>query len=174
MGRHAGWIAAYVGIATGAHVTLLPEFAVDLDRTCEIVRRRHAGREGYSLVVVAEGVSLPGGGLSLVEERTDAFGHARLGGVGDQLAAIIERRTGVEARAVRLGYVQRGGAPCAFDRVLSTRFGYAAADLVRRSEFGKMVALRGTQVAAVPLSESLAALKTVDRDLYELMRAMET
>lgn len=173
MGRHAGWIAAHVGIATGAHVTLLPELEVDLERTCEIVRRRDAGREGYSLVVVAEGIALPDGSLSLADEGTDAFGHVRLGGVGDRLAALIERRTGVQTRAVRLGYVQRGGAPCAFDRVLSTRFGYAAADLVARGEFGRMVALRGTRVVAVPLTEGLAALKTVDRELYELMRAME-
>jgi 6-phosphofructokinase 1 len=173
MGRYTGWIAAHVGLASAAHVTLLPEHPFDLQEVCEIVRRRSTEGEGYSLVVVAEGVTLPddaGGGNPTA---TDAFGHARLGGVGERLAGILEKATGAETRAVVLGHVQRGGTPLAFDRVLATRLGFAAADLVGRGDFGKMVALRCAEVVPVPLSEAVAALKKVDRELYELMKALQ-
>ena len=177
MGRYAGWIAAHVGLAAGAHVTLLPEFAIDLDEACHKVRRRREAGLGYSLVVVAEGAQRPeltGGGLATLGETTDAFGHAQLGGIGEWLAKAVEAGTGAETRSVVLGHVQRGGSPTAFDRVLGTRFGYAAAALAARREGGKMVALRGTDVVAVPLAEGVSALKTVGEDLYRVVRDLET
>jgi len=176
MGRYAGWIAAHVGIAAGAHVTLLPEFEIDLDEVCQTVRTRLESGAGFSLVVVAEGAKRPStteAELATISEEKDAFGHVQLGGIGEFLAKIIEQRTGSETRSVVLGHVQRGGSPTAFDRVLGSRFGFAAADLVARKEFGRMVALRGTDVVPVPLEEAVAALKTVGEELHALVKALE-
>jgi len=173
MGRHAGWIAAHVGIAAGAHAVLLPEFAPDLDRVADIVRARRTTGAGYSLVVVAEGVELPRAAAAGEGKGLDAFGHVRLGGVGEDLARRIEEATGAETRSVTLGHVQRGGAPSAFDRVLGSRFGFAAADLVAEGSFGRMVSLRGNAIVSVPLAEGVAALKTVDDGLHQVVRALE-
>ena len=172
MGRHAGWLAAHAGLAGGAHVTLLPEFAPDWARVAEAVRARTSRRE-HTIVVVAEGVAPPAEGLATQDEALDAFGHVRLGGVGERVAKWIESQTGAETRAVVLGHVQRGGSPSAFDRVLATRFGVAAADLGARRGFGRMVALRGTAIVDVPLAEGVAKLKTVDASLYDAVRALE-
>jgi len=173
MGRHAGWIAAHVGIASGAHAVLMPEFAPDLGRVADIVRARRESGAGYSLIVVAEGVELPQGQAAGEGKPLDAFGHVRLGGVGEDLAARLEQATGAETRSVTLGHVQRGGAPSAFDRVLGSRFGFAAADLVAEGGFGRMVSLRGTAIVSVPLAEGVAALKTVDDGLHQVVRALE-
>jgi len=173
MGRHAGWIAAHVGIASGAHVVLMPEFAPDLGRVADIVRARRESGAGYSLIVVAEGVELPQGQAAGEGKPLDAFGHVRLGGVGEDLAARLEQASGAETRSVTLGHVQRGGAPSAFDRVLGSRFGFAAADLVAEGGFGRMVSLRGTAIVSVPLAEGVAALKTVDDGLHQVVRALE-
>jgi 6-phosphofructokinase 1 len=173
MGRHAGWIAAHVGIAAGAHATLLPEYAPDVAQVCDIVRRRKDSGAGYSLVVVAEGVELPQGAAAGESKPLDAFGHVRLGGVGEDLAGRIEKATGAETRSVVLGHVQRGGSPSAFDRVLGTRFGFQAADLVAAGSFGQMVSLRGNEIVSVPLASGVAALKTVDAKLYEVVQALQ-
>src|SRR5213082_1103060 len=162
MGRHAGWIACHSGLAGGADVILVPELPIDIDRVCEHIMRRHRSRGvNFSIVVVAEGAKL-GAGESKVSEKLDEFGHIRLGGIGQQIAELIEKKTGFETRATVLGHIQRGGTPTAFDRVLGTRFGVHAADMVAKQEWGKMAALRGTQIASVPLAEATAKPKTVD------------
>jgi 6-phosphofructokinase 1 len=175
MGRHAGWIGAYAGLAGGAHVTLLPEFEIDLEAVCRVVAERRKSAAGYSIVVVSEGAILPaakGAGVATVAEGTDAFGHARLGGVAQRLAEHIEQATGVETRAVVLGHIQRGGAPSAYDRVLATRFGIHAADLVHERRFGVMVALKGTVITEVPLITATGTLKTVPASFYEMIQGV--
>ncbi len=166
MGRHAGWIALHCGLASGANVILIPERPFDVERVCAQVESRFATH--YSpIIVVAEGATPADGGLALTGAETDAFGHVRLGGVGDRLATAIEERTGKEARAVVLGHVQRGGTPTAFDRWLATRFGLHAVTAVHDGDFGMMVALRGTDIVRVPLAEGTGELKTVRPELYE-------
>jgi 6-phosphofructokinase 1 len=166
MGRHAGWIALHCGLAAGANVILIPERPFDIERVCAQVESRFATH--YSpIIVVAEGATPADGGLALSAAATDAFGHVRLGGVGDRLATSIEERTGKEARAVVLGHVQRGGTPTAFDRWLATRFGLHAVAAVHDGDFGMMVALRGTDIVRVPLAEGTGELKTVRPELYE-------
>ena len=166
MGRHAGWIAVHSGIAGGADVILIPEKPVDIDRVCDHIERRHRSRGvNFSIVVVAEGAKL-GVGEAKASARLDEFGHVRLGGIGQQLAELIEKATGFETRATVLGHIQRGGTPTAFDRVLGTRFGVHAADMVAQKEWGKMSALRGNQIVSVPLAEATAKLKTVDDAFY--------
>src|SRR3989442_15534585 len=171
MGRHAGWIASYSGIAGGADVILIPERPIDIDQVCEHITNRHRTREvNFSIVVVAEGAKL-GSGEAKVSEKLDEFGHIRLGGIGQQIAELIEKRTGYETRSTVLGHIQRGGTPTAFDRVLGTRFGVHAADMVAKQEWGKMAALRGTQIASVPLAEATAKLKTVDDAFFAVAEA---
>jgi ATP-dependent phosphofructokinase / diphosphate-dependent phosphofructokinase len=165
MGRHAGWIAFHAGLAGGANVILIPEVEFDLDRVSDYIMRRFESQ--YSpIVVVAEG-AIPKGGLPQVEgEPTDAFGHVRLGGIAHWLEGEIAKRTGNEARATVLGHVQRGGTPTAFDRVLATRFGLHAIDAAHERLWGKMTALRSTNIELVDLSEATAELKTVPESLY--------
>src|SRR5437764_7533923 len=142
MGRHTGWIATYAGLAGGADAILVPERPFDIDQVAANLRRRHEGGRSFSIVVVAEGASPLEGTLEIhAEGPTDAFGHARLGGIGVTLEHEIERRTGFESRVTILGHVQRGGTPVAFDRVLATRFGVAAFDAAAAGRFGAMVAL---------------------------------
>ncbi|MGH9119583.1 MAG: 6-phosphofructokinase [Acidimicrobiales bacterium] len=170
MGRHAGHIAVWAGIAGGATVVLIPEVPFDIDEVCEFIRHRHEERARYaSIVVVAEG-AMPKEGTYLTTGDIDAFGHARLAGIGNWLAGEIERGTGYESRAVILGHVQRGGTPTAFDRVLSTRFGIAAIDAVHDMAFGHMVALRCGNVVRVPIGEAVGELKLVDPELYDVAR----
>jgi 6-phosphofructokinase 1 len=173
MGRHAGWIALESGIAGGADMILLPEFPLPFREVCDVVRRRHERGKKFSIVVVAEGARLAddaGQVLPTQGEKLDAFGHIRLGGIGARLAERIEERTGFETRYTILGHIQRGGTPTAFDRVLGSRFGVAAVDLVAREGYGRMVALRGTQIVDVPLAQALGSLKTVGAELYETAR----
>jgi ATP-dependent phosphofructokinase / diphosphate-dependent phosphofructokinase len=165
MGRHAGWIAFHAGLAGGANVILIPEIEFDLDRVCDYIVRRFESQ--YSpIVVVAEGAQ-PKGGMPVPEGApTDAFGHVRLGGIANWLEGEIEQRTGHEARATVLGHIQRGGTPTAFDRVLATRFGLHAIDAAHEGQWGKMTALRSTDIELVDLSEATAELKTVPESLY--------
>ena len=165
MGRHAGWIALHAGLAGGANVILVPEQPFDLDRVVKHVESRFATH--YSpIIVVAEGAVPADGAEMLQGGDVDAFGHVRLGGIGPWLAAQIEDRTGKESRAVVIGHVQRGGTPTAFDRVLATRFGLHAIDAVHEHDWGKMVALRGTDIIRVPLEEATKELKTVPMERY--------
>ena len=166
MGRHAGWIALHSGIAGGANVVLVPEKPFDIDAVCKYVEARF--ETNYSpIIVVSEGaVPVEGGDMTLQSGELDAFGHVRLGGIGDRLAKEIEDRTGKEARAVVLGHVQRGGTPTAFDRWLATRFGLQAIAAVRDGDFGTMMALRGTDIVRVPLIEGTGELKLVTPELY--------
>ncbi len=174
MGRHAGWIATHSGIAGGADAILVPERPFDIEQVCAHLRRRHERGRDFSIVVVAEGATpragsldAEGGGPVARAATSDAFGHARLGGIGVVLEGEIEARTGFETRVTILGHVQRGGTPVAFDRVLATRFGVAAVAAVAAGRFGAMVALRGTQIVEVPLVEALALPKLLDPALYE-------
>ena len=166
MGRHAGWIALHSGLAGGANIVLIPEKPFDIEKVCEYVEHRFRTR--YSpIVVVSEGaVPAQGGDMTLVSGELDAFGHVRLGGIGDRLAKEIETRTGKEARAVVLGHVQRGGTPTGFDRWLATRFGLHAITAVAEGDFGRMVALRGTDIVRVPLIEGTGELKLVSPEEY--------
>ncbi|HEX2176142.1 MAG TPA: 6-phosphofructokinase [Nocardioidaceae bacterium] len=165
MGRHAGWIALHCGMAGGANIVLIPEQPFDIDKVCELVESRF--RTNYSpIVVVAEGATPKEGTMSLQTGEKDAFGHVRLGGIGDRLANEIEDRTGKESRAVVLGHTQRGGTPTAFDRWLATRFGLHAIEAVHDGDYGTMMALRGTHIARVPLSEGTGELKLVTPELY--------
>ncbi len=167
MGRHAGWIALHAGMAGGANIVLIPEQPFDIEEVCELVEKRFESH--YSpIVVVSEGaVPRDGGDMTLVSGERDAFGHVRLGGIGDRVASEIEQRTGKEARAVVLGHTQRGGTPTAFDRWLATRFGLHAIDAVADGEFGTMMALRGTDIVRVPLIEGTGELKLVSPEEYD-------
>jgi ATP-dependent phosphofructokinase / diphosphate-dependent phosphofructokinase len=168
MGRHAGWIAAYSGIAGGADVILVPERPFDIDEVCERIKRRHARGTTFSIVVVSEG-AMPrdGSGITSSGAKTDAFGHVRLGGIAVELEREIEERTGFETRMTILGHVQRGGTPTAYDRVLATRFGVKAIAAADRGEFGSMVSLRGTDIVLAPLADAVAEPKLLDDDLYD-------
>jgi 6-phosphofructokinase 1 len=165
MGRHAGWIAFHAGLAGGANAILIPERKFDVERVCELVGRRFASHFA-PIIVVAEGAEPDGGVPSAEDDKLDAFGHVRLGGVGHWLEGEIERRTGKETRATVLGHVQRGGTPTAFDRVLATRFGLHAIDAADANHWGTMTALRGTEIKLVRLTEATAELKTVPEEMY--------
>ena len=176
MGRHTGWIAVMSGIAGGADVILIPEQPVTVENACEDLRRRHGRGKDFSIVVVSEGYELTyasGEKRQVAQEAptTDQFGHIRLGGVGEQLAREIEERTGFECRVTVLGHVQRGGSPTPRDRVLATRYGLKAADLVEERRFGTMAALQGDDIVAVPLEAAVAELKTVPPQWFEVAKA---
>jgi ATP-dependent phosphofructokinase / diphosphate-dependent phosphofructokinase len=164
MGRHAGWIALHSGIAGGANVILIPEQPFSIERVCDYVESRFESHYA-PIIVVAEGAG-PTGGAVLADKGVDAFGHPRLGGIGEWLADQIEQRTGKEARTTVLGHIQRGGTPTAFDRVLASRFGLHAIDAVADGDWGQMVALRGTDIVRVPLKDAVTELKTVRPELY--------
>jgi ATP-dependent phosphofructokinase / diphosphate-dependent phosphofructokinase len=165
MGRHAGWIAWHAGIAGGANVILIPELEFDIEMVCDYIKRRFES-EYSPIIVVAEGAQPRGGVPAAKEEVEDEFGHARLGGIAHWLEEEVRQRTGHDARATVLGHVQRGGTPTAFDRVLATRFGLHAIDAAHGGEWGKMTALRGTQIELVDLKEATAELKVVPEELY--------
>src|SRR6266481_1152850 len=167
MGRDSGWIATYSGIAGGADVILIPEVPFDIDQVAETIRQRHARGRYFSIVVAAEGAKFAGGNETQPSAGVDEFGHARLGGIGSVLAQEIEKRTGFESRSVVLGHIQRGGSPSAFDRVLATRYGLGAIDMVHRGEFGKMAALRGNKIISIPLAEAIASNRKVDKEILD-------
>lgn len=170
MGRHAGWIATEAGIAGGADVILIPELPIDIEEVCRIIQKRHQRGKNFSIVVVAEGAQFKDKSLVTKEEKLDAFGHVRLGGIGEILSGEIEKRTGYETRVSVLGHVQRGGAPTAFDRILGTRFGIKAVELIKEKKFGRMAALSGNKIIDVPIEEAVKELKTVDMELYDIAR----
>jgi len=169
MGRDAGWIATYSGIAGGADVILVPEKPFDLEQVCDLLKRRHARGKYFSIVVVAEGARYAQqDDQTTVGGKLDEFGHVRLGGIGISLAEAIEKRTGYETRAVILGHIQRGGSPTAFDRVLATRYGVQAIDMVHQGEFGRMASLQGQKLTSVPLTDALGRNRKVDPELYDM------
>ncbi|MFY9910912.1 MAG: 6-phosphofructokinase [Candidatus Sulfotelmatobacter sp.] len=174
MGRDAGWIALYSGIAGGADVILIPERPFDVDRVADSIRQRHERGRYFSIVVVAEGAKFssaePGTGAPVLQDMgKDEFGHVKLGGIANILAREIEKRTGFETRAVVLGHIQRGGSPSAFDRVLATRYGLGAIDMVHRGEFGCMAALRANKVVSIPLVEAISRNRTVDDEMIQIV-----
>jgi 6-phosphofructokinase 1 len=166
MGRHAGHIATWAGIAGGATMVLIPEEPFDIEQVCDALERRHARGRFASIVVVAEGALPKEGTMEIISNEVDQFGHVRLGGIGTTIAQEIEARTGFETRVTILGHVQRGGTPTAFDRVLATRFGIAAIDAVHDEAFGQMVALQCGEIVRVSLDEAVGQLKLVDPGLY--------
>ncbi len=170
MGRHAGWIALESGIAGSADVVLIPEVSLTVDEICGYILKQRARGKNFSIIAVSEGFTIKGEDLVTAEKALDAFGHVRLGGVGDRLANLIEAKTGFETRATVLGHIQRGGAPTGFDRVLGTRFGVKAVQLVKEGKFGYMVSLRGREIVSVPLRDAVGELKTVPLALYELAK----
>jgi 6-phosphofructokinase 1 len=170
MGRHAGWIATEAGIAGGADVVLIPEIPIDVEEICTLIKKRHNRGKTFSIVVVSEGAKFKEGTMVTQEEKLDEFGHIRLGGIGETLAKEIEKKTGYEIRVSVLGHIQRGGTPTAFDRVLGTRFGVKAMELVKNKKFGRMVALSGNKIIDVPIQDAVSALKTVDMELYEIAK----
>jgi len=176
MGRDAGWIAMYSGIAGGADVILIPERPFDVDKVAESIRQRHERGRYFSIVVVAEGArfsSETGGGAPILQDMgKDEFGHAKLGGIANILAREIEKRTGYETRAVVLGHIQRGGSPTAFDRVLATRYGLGAIDMVHREEYGCMAALRSNKIISIPLKEAIARNRTVDNETILMVEGL--
>src|SRR5579859_3922554 len=171
MGRDAGWIALYSGIAGGAEVILIPERAFDINKVAESIRQRHERGRYFSIVVVAEGAKFASGaGAPVVQDMgKDEFGHAKLGGIANVLAREIEQRTGFETRAVVLGHIQRGGSPSAFDRVLATRYGLGAIDMVHRGEFGCMAALRSNRIVSIQLKEAISKNRVVDDEMIQIV-----
>ncbi|MBD3263587.1 MAG: ATP-dependent 6-phosphofructokinase [Candidatus Omnitrophica bacterium] len=170
MGRHAGWIATHAGIAGGADYILIPEIPIDQDEVCGSIRKRHERGKNFSIVVVAEGACFKDVEVATTEKKLDEFGHVRLGGIGHTLGKRIEEKTGFETRVTVLGHIQRGGSPTAFDRVLGTRFGIKAYELIKEGKFGRMASLKGNQILDVSLEEATARLKTLDLDLYEISK----
>ncbi len=169
MGRHAGWIATVSGIAGGADEILIPEIPFRIDDVCDNLKARHESGKKFSIVVASEGAKpIDTDNFETLSEEKDEFGHVRLGGIGQRLATEIEKRLGVETRFTVLGHVQRGGSPTAYDRVLATRYGVVAVELVKEGHFGMMVALRGYKIVPVDLTESVTKLRTVDMDLYNI------
>lgn len=167
MGRHAGWIALEAGLAGGADVILIPEVEIDIEKVCALIKKRHSRGKTFSIVAVAEGAQLKGTDIT-VAEKLDQFGHVRLGGIGNHIGELIEAKTGFETRVTVLGHIQRGGTPTAFDRVLGTRFGVKAVELIKVEKFGHMVSLQGRNIVDVSLQEAVGKLKTVPADLYEM------
>jgi len=174
MGRDAGWIALTAGVAGGAHAVLVPEKQIDLDHVCKLLKYNHDHGKKYGIVVVAEGAKLPDSGAQATHgTKVDSFGHARLSGIGSILADEIEKRTGYETRSVNLGHTQRGGTPTAYDRMLSTRYGLAAIDLVHQGKFGRLVVLRGTKIEDIPLADAIAKNRTLDESFLSILDGLE-
>jgi len=176
MGRDSGWIATYSGVAGGADVILIPERPFNVDEIAEMLKRRHDRGRFFSVIVVAEGAKVTGDAQAIAGSdgaKTDEFGHVRLGGIGNILAKEIEQRTGFETRAVVLGHIQRGGSPTAFDRMLATRYGVGAIDLVHQGEFGNMVVLRGNHIQSIPIVEAIATTSHVSPELINVALSLQ-
>jgi phosphofructokinase-like protein len=173
MGRDAGWIAVTSGIAGGADVVLVPEVPIDIEEVCRLIKYRYEHGKKFAIVVVAEGAKFPEGELATHDTSVDSFGHPRLSGIGQALAEQIEKRTGYETRSVNLGHTQRGGTPTAYDRMLATRYGVAAIDLVHAGKFGRLVVLRGTQISDIPIADAIAKTRTVGQDLLDVVKSLQ-
>ena len=171
MGRHAGWIATWAGIAGGADYILIPEQTFTIEEIVNVVNQRNARGKNFSIIVVAEGAKLSKEEDYITSSNeVDAFGHVMLGGIGEVIGKAIKKETGMDTRVTKLGHIQRGGSPTAFDRVLATRFGVAAADLVHEKYFGQMVALQRNEIVSIPIKEAIAEPKTVDMKIYDIAK----
>ncbi|MDD5614351.1 MAG: 6-phosphofructokinase [Candidatus Omnitrophica bacterium] len=168
MGRHAGWIALYSGLAGGADAILIPERPIDMDEVSELIKRRHSRGKTFSIIVVAEGAKFKQGDDIKQCQELDAFGHVRLGGIGQMVAEKLENKTGYETRATVLGHIQRGGSPTAYDRILGIRYGLKAYELAKNKKFGRVVALKGNEITDIPIEDVLGKLKTVDDKMFEM------
>lgn len=167
MGRHSGWIGLEAGIAGGADAILIPEFPIDIEQVCGLINKRHQRGKNFSIIVVAEGAKFKEKEI-LQDQQLDAFGHVKLGGIGQILGKEIEQQTGFETRVTVLGHTQRGGTPTAFDRVLGTRYGVKAMELVSEKKFGQMASLQGNKIVAVSLKKAVGTIKTVPKELYSI------
>ncbi|MFC1558467.1 6-phosphofructokinase [candidate division KSB1 bacterium] len=171
MGRHAGWIATWAGIAGGADYILIPEQTFTIEEIVNVVNHRNERGKNFSIIVVAEGAKLSDEeNYITASNEVDAFGHVMLGGIGEVIGKAIKKETGMDTRVTKLGHIQRGGSPTAFDRVLATRFGVAAADLVHEKYFGQMVALQRNEIVSIPIKEAIAESKTVDMEIYNIAK----
>jgi ATP-dependent phosphofructokinase / diphosphate-dependent phosphofructokinase len=173
MGRDAGWIAYAAGIAGGAHVILVPEKPIDIDHVCALLKYNYDHGKHYGVVVVAEGCHMPDTGQVLGSAQVDSFGHARLAGIGEALADLIEKKTGFETRSVNLGHTQRGGVPTAFDRVLGQRYGLHAIDMVHEKKWGRIAVLRGTEITDITIKEAIATNRRLDQRNFDVIRDLE-
>ena len=169
MGRHAGWIALHAGVAGGADLVLIPEVPIKMSEVLDVIKKRNERGKNFSIIVVAEGAKFDGSEVTL-EKKLDDFGHVRLGGIGELLGKMIEEKTGFETRVTVLGHIQRGGSATAFDRMLGSRFGNKAVELVKKGQFGQMVALKGNEILSVPIEEAVGKLKTVDPAFYQMAK----
>lgn len=170
MGRYTGWIALEAGLAGGADIILIPEKPFSIREICKYIKHRQSRGRNFSIVVVAEGAKPKGGAEVVYSDSVDEFGHIRLGGIGYYVGKEIEKCMNIETRVVVLGHLQRGGSPTAFDRILATRFGIAAVDLVHERKFGRMVAIQGNNIVSVPLKDVIGKRKIVDLELYDIAR----
>lgn len=168
MGRDAGHIAAEAGLAGGADMVLIPEKQFEVEAVCNRVKDRQARGKSFSIIVVAEGAKPVGHDQIVRTKKIDQFGHAMLGGVGEYLVAELEKCTGIDARVTILGHLQRGGRPSAYDRIIATRFGVAAVELIKAEKWGRLVVLKGSDITSVPLAEGLNGIKPVTEELYEI------
>ncbi len=168
MGRYSGWLTLNAGMAGGAHIVLLPEEKFDVDEVCRVIKERRKAGYNYTIVAVAEG-AVPTDARDFItkDDKVDEFGHVKLGGIAKRLSKVIEKKTGQETREMILGHLQRGGAPSAFDRMLGTRLGVKAVQLILAEKFGEMASLRGTEITSVPIADAVGKLKVVDKALLE-------
>jgi len=173
MGRDAGWIAYASGVAGGAHVILVPEKEIDIDHVCKLLKYRYDHGKNYGVVVVSEGCHLPEVGQVTGSAQVDSFGHARLSGIGEALAELIEKKTGFETRSVNLGHTQRGGVPTAYDRVLGQRYGLHAIDMVHEKKWGRIAVLRGTDITDIPIKEAITTNRRLDQRFFDVIADLE-
>jgi len=173
MGRDAGWIAMASGVAGGAHVTLVPEKPIDIDHVCALLKYNYDHGKHYGVVVVAEGCHLPEVGQVIGSGQVDSFGHARLSGIGEALAELIEKKTGFETRSVNLGHTQRGGVPTAYDRLLGQRYGLHAIDMVHEKKWGRIAVLRGTDITDITIKEAIAHNRRLDQRFFDVISGLE-
>jgi len=173
MGRDAGWIAYASGVAGGAHVILVPEKEIDIDHVCALLKYNYDHGKHYGVVVVAEGCHLPEVGQVIGSAQVDSFGHARLSGIGEALADLIEKKTGFETRSVNLGHTQRGGVPTAFDRLLGQRYGLHAIDMVHEKKWGRIAVLRGTDITDITIKEAISTNRRLDQRFFDVITDLE-
>jgi ATP-dependent phosphofructokinase / diphosphate-dependent phosphofructokinase len=173
MGRDAGWIAMASGVAGGAHVILVPEKEIDIDHVCALLKYNYDHGKHYGVVVVAEGCHLPQVGQVVGSAAVDSFGHARLSGIGEALAELIEKKAGFETRSVNLGHTQRGGVPTAYDRLLGQRYGLHAIDMVHEQKWGRIAVLRGTDITDITIKEAIATNRRLDQRFFDVISALE-